>query len=173
MTLANAEPTTIEVLNPANGALLATLPALDAAALEALAQRARAAQPDWAAAGFDARAKVLGRMQRWLLDNSERVIETIVSETGKTHEDAELLELGYTVSALSFWAHPAGRVPFTGAPGGRLPGRAALLRAHGAGRRQTDGDALGAARPGRRDRAVELPPAELLRRRDPGPGGRQ
>jgi acyl-CoA reductase-like NAD-dependent aldehyde dehydrogenase len=108
MTLANAEPTTIEVLNPANGALLATLPALDAAALEALAQRARAAQPDWAAAGFDARAKVLGRMQRWLLDNSARVIETIVSETGKTHEDAELLELGYTVSALSFWAHRAG-----------------------------------------------------------------
>ena len=48
-------------------------------------------------------------MRRWLLDNSERVIETIVSETGKAYEDAQLVELGYTVSALSFWARRAPR----------------------------------------------------------------
>ena len=98
----------IEVRNPASGELLATVPALDAAALAALAASGRAAQPQWAALGFDERARVLRRMQRWLLDNAERVIETIVSETGKTYEDAQLLELGYAVSALSFWSRHAG-----------------------------------------------------------------
>ena len=46
-------------------------------------------------------------MQRWLFDNGERVIETIVSETGKAYEDAQLLELGYAVSSLSFWSRRA------------------------------------------------------------------
>ncbi|HXR14493.1 MAG TPA: aldehyde dehydrogenase family protein, partial [Solirubrobacteraceae bacterium] len=99
----------IEVRNPASGAVLASVPALGAAELEELARRAREAQPQWQALGFDGRAAVLGRMRRWLLEHSDRVIETIVSETGKTYEDAQLLELGYTVSALSFWSRKAER----------------------------------------------------------------
>ena len=101
--------TAIEVRNPAGGELLASVPALDRPAVERLARAAREAQPDWAALGFDARADVLSRMRHWLLANAERVIETIVSETGKTYEDAQVLELGYTVSALSFWARHAER----------------------------------------------------------------
>jgi acyl-CoA reductase-like NAD-dependent aldehyde dehydrogenase len=98
----------IEVRNPADGELLATVPALDREAVAELARRARAAQPAWEALGFDARGKVLERLRRWLLDNAERVIETIVSETGKAYEDAQVLELAYGVSALSFWAGHAG-----------------------------------------------------------------
>ena len=98
----------IEVRNPADGELLATVPALDREAVAELARRARAAQPAWEALGFDARAKVLLRLRRWLFDNSERVIATIVSETGKAYDDAQLLELAYAVSALSFWAQHAG-----------------------------------------------------------------
>jgi acyl-CoA reductase-like NAD-dependent aldehyde dehydrogenase len=97
----------IEVRNPASGELLATVPTLEGPALAGLAASGRAAQPQWAAIGFDERARVLQRMQRWLLDNAERVIETIVSETGKAYEDAQLLELGYGVSALSFWSRHA------------------------------------------------------------------
>jgi acyl-CoA reductase-like NAD-dependent aldehyde dehydrogenase len=100
---------TIEVLNPATGEVLAIVPALEAADLASLAARARAAQPHWEGLGFDGRARVLQRMQRWLLDNADRVIETIVSETGKAYEDAQLLELGYAVSALSFWSRHASR----------------------------------------------------------------
>jgi acyl-CoA reductase-like NAD-dependent aldehyde dehydrogenase len=99
----------IEVRSPASGELLASVPELDAAAVAELAARGRAAQPQWEALGFDGRAQVLSRMQHWLLDHSERVIETIVSETGKTYEDAQLLELAYAVSSLSFWAGHAKR----------------------------------------------------------------
>jgi acyl-CoA reductase-like NAD-dependent aldehyde dehydrogenase len=99
----------IEVRNPASGAVLASVGELGFAEVAELAALARGVQPGWEAAGFEGRGAVLRRMQRWLLDNSERVIETIVSETGKAYEDAQLLELGYTVSALSYWARTAGR----------------------------------------------------------------
>ncbi len=49
------------------------------------------------------------RAQKWILDNAERVLDTVVSETGKTYEDAQLADLGYTSVALGFWAKQAGR----------------------------------------------------------------
>ena len=72
-----------------------------------MAARARAAQPEWEAFGFEGRARVLLRAQKWLMDNAERVIETIVSETGKTYEDAQLAEIGYAGNAFGFWAKEA------------------------------------------------------------------
>jgi acyl-CoA reductase-like NAD-dependent aldehyde dehydrogenase len=50
---------------------------------------------------------VLRRAQKWLIDNRRRVVETLVSETGKTHEDALLVEIGYAAGALGFWAKQA------------------------------------------------------------------
>ena len=75
----NTDPGVIEVRSPAGGELLASVPVLDSAAVAGLAARARAAQPQWAALSFEARAKVLSRLQRWLLEHADRVIETIVS----------------------------------------------------------------------------------------------
>jgi len=86
----------IPVENPATGEIVATVPDLDAAAVAEMAARGRAAQPAWEAIGFEGRAKIMLRAQKWLIDNSERVIETIVSETGKTWEDAEFAEIAYS-----------------------------------------------------------------------------
>ncbi len=98
---------TISVENPATGKVIGTIPVLGADELATLALQGRAAQPAWAAAGFEARGKVLRRAQKWMLDNADRVIDVVVSESGKTHEDAQLADLGYTVSALGFWAKEA------------------------------------------------------------------
>jgi acyl-CoA reductase-like NAD-dependent aldehyde dehydrogenase len=94
----------IPVENPATGEIVATVPDLGADAVVEMAARARAAQPAWEAYGFDGRARVLLRAQKWLMDNAWRVVETIVSETGKTHEDAQLAEIGYAGAAFGFWA---------------------------------------------------------------------
>jgi acyl-CoA reductase-like NAD-dependent aldehyde dehydrogenase len=94
----------IPVENPATGEIVATVPDLGAEAVAEMAARGRAAQPEWEAYGFDGRARVLLRAQKWLMDNAERVVETIVSETGKTHEDAQLAEIGYAGNAFGFWA---------------------------------------------------------------------
>jgi acyl-CoA reductase-like NAD-dependent aldehyde dehydrogenase len=97
----------IPVENPATGQVVGTVPDLDAASVADLARRARAAQPRWEAYGFEARAQVMLRVQKWLMDNQERVIETIISETGKTYEDAEFAEVAYTANAFGFWARNA------------------------------------------------------------------
>ena len=99
----------IPVENPATGEVIATVPRLDAAGVAALAARARAAQPAWAALGFAGRAKVLRRAQKWVIDNADRIVDTIVAETGKTHEDALINEVNYGAAAFGFWAkHAAG-----------------------------------------------------------------
>jgi len=100
---------TLEISAPATGAHLADIAELDGAGLAERAERARAAQPAWEALGPSGRRAVLDAMRGWLFDNSARVIETLISETGKTHEDAQTLEFAYAVSALSYWARQAER----------------------------------------------------------------
>ncbi|HTW41091.1 MAG TPA: aldehyde dehydrogenase family protein [Solirubrobacteraceae bacterium] len=97
----------IPVENPATGEIIGTVPDLSAEQVAQMAVRGRAAQPEWEAYGFDGRARVLLRAQKWVMDNAERVVETIVSETGKTYEDAELAEIGYAGNAFGFWAKEA------------------------------------------------------------------
>ena len=100
-------PPTIAVENPATGEPITTVPVLGAAELSEMAARAREAQPQWDAIGFDGRARIMLRAQKWMLDNADRVIESVVAETGKTYEDAQLADLGITVTALGFWAKEA------------------------------------------------------------------
>jgi acyl-CoA reductase-like NAD-dependent aldehyde dehydrogenase len=95
---------TIPVENPATGDVIGTIPVLGAEQIKDMARRARAAQPQWEAIGFEGRGRVLRRAQKWMLDHADQVIETVVSETGKTYEDAQLADLGYTVTALGFWS---------------------------------------------------------------------
>jgi acyl-CoA reductase-like NAD-dependent aldehyde dehydrogenase len=94
----------ISVENPATGEIAGSVPDLGPEAVAEMAARGRAAQPQWEAYGFEGRARVLRRAQKWLMDNSERVVETIVAETGKTYEDASLAEIGYAGNAFGFWA---------------------------------------------------------------------
>ena len=98
---------TIAVENPATGEVIRTVPVVGAAELADMASRARSAQSGWAELGFSGRAAVMQRAQRWMLDNVERVIGTVVEETGKTYEDAQLTDHGYVLQSLGFWAKHA------------------------------------------------------------------
>src|SRR6476619_6689607 len=97
----------IEVRNPATGEVIRSVPDLGPEEVAGMARRGRAAQPGWEALGFEGRARIMLRMQKWLLDNAERVIETIVKETGKSWEDAQLAEISYGANAFGFWAKNA------------------------------------------------------------------
>jgi acyl-CoA reductase-like NAD-dependent aldehyde dehydrogenase len=104
-TPANGAPAnTIGVENPATGELIGTIGVLGPSELSELAARAREAQPQWEAIGFEGRARIMRRAQKWMLDHADRVLDAVVAETGKTYEDAQLTDLGYTASALGFWA---------------------------------------------------------------------
>jgi len=99
----------IRVENPATGEFVASVPRVAPDAVPALVARARAAQPAWEALGFDGRAKILRRAQKWVVGNSDRIARTIVSETGKTYDDALMAEVGYVAGAFGFWAKRAPR----------------------------------------------------------------
>ena len=107
--MATAEQQGIAVENPATGAVITTVPVLSADDVRVLVSRARAAQPAWEALGFEARGRVLRRAQKWTVDHADRIVATIVSETGKTHDDAIINEILYAAGAFGFWAKHAAR----------------------------------------------------------------
>jgi acyl-CoA reductase-like NAD-dependent aldehyde dehydrogenase len=97
----------IIVTNPATGQEIGRVPDLPPESVTEMARKARAAQPGWLALGFEGRARVLRRAQKWIVDNRERVIATICAETGKTYEDALVAEFNYVAGAFGFWAKNA------------------------------------------------------------------
>src|SRR6476469_409161 len=93
----------IAVENPATGDTIAHVPNMGPEDVAKLAERARRAQPGWEAIGFEGRAAVMADVRRWFVRNRERVIQTIVDETGKPPEDALVAELFLTAESIKFW----------------------------------------------------------------------
>jgi acyl-CoA reductase-like NAD-dependent aldehyde dehydrogenase len=98
---------TFAVESPATGDTIAHLPDMDADAVRELVDRAREAQKAWGAMSFDDRAAVMYRMRKWMIDNRDRVAQTVMEENGKTREDALLADVFITSDALGFWAKKA------------------------------------------------------------------
>jgi acyl-CoA reductase-like NAD-dependent aldehyde dehydrogenase len=98
---------TISVENPATGATIREVPLTAPEDVQALVERARAAQPAWEALGYEGRGRILKRAQKWLLAHADEVADTIVGETGKAREDAMLVEIAYGANALGFWPRKA------------------------------------------------------------------
>jgi len=99
----------LEVRNPATGASVASVPETAREAIPGLVERARRAQPGWAALGFEGRGQVLRALGRWVVAHRDRIADTIVAETGKPRDEAQLAEVDYVVTALAFWARQAPR----------------------------------------------------------------
>lgn len=97
----------IPVENPATGTVIGHVPAMSSAEVAECAQRGRAAQPAWEALGYEGRARIFRRMQAWIVDNADKIAETISAETGKAYEDAQIAEISYGAAAFGFWAKAA------------------------------------------------------------------
>lgn len=78
----------IPVKNPVTGATIGSIPVMTRAEVEAAAERARAAQPAWAARSVKERAKLLLDWADALVADQEKAISIIRSETGKNRMGA-------------------------------------------------------------------------------------
>src|SRR5215203_3268119 len=96
----------IEVQNPATGGLIKSIPVASPATVAATVARVRAAQPEWEAIGIEGRYHWLGKLRDWLLDNEERVLDTMQAETGKVRADAKN-EPGYLADLINFYGSKA------------------------------------------------------------------
>jgi acyl-CoA reductase-like NAD-dependent aldehyde dehydrogenase len=99
---------TIVVNAPATGQKLGEVPIDDAATVAEKVRLAREAQPAWEALGFEARAEIFLAAKKWLIANSQRMLETICAENGKTFEDGQV-EVSVAAGSFAFWAKMASR----------------------------------------------------------------
>jgi acyl-CoA reductase-like NAD-dependent aldehyde dehydrogenase len=99
---------TLEVLNPATGETIASLPVDGPETVTATVARVRAAQPDWEAMGIEGRYHWLGKLRDWLLDNSDQVLDTMQRETGKVRADASN-EPTYLADTINFYGTQAAK----------------------------------------------------------------
>jgi betaine-aldehyde dehydrogenase len=98
----------IEVLNPANGETIATIGADTPKTVAATVARVRANQADWEAMGIEGRYHWLGKLRDWLLDNSERVADTMQAETGKVRADTAIESI-YLTDLINFYGTKAAK----------------------------------------------------------------
>ncbi len=99
---------TIEVLNPANGAKIGSVAVDSPESVAEAVARVRSNQAEWEALGTDGRYRWLGRLRDWLLDNQERVLDTMQAETGKVRGDTTA-ETIYLSDLINFYGTKAAK----------------------------------------------------------------
>ncbi len=78
----------IEVCNPVTGEVVGVVDCAAFSDLSLCAEAARQAQKSWAQRSFAERAAVVRRFHDLVLDRSERILDVVQSETGKSRRDA-------------------------------------------------------------------------------------
>ncbi|HYP56373.1 MAG TPA: aldehyde dehydrogenase family protein [Solirubrobacterales bacterium] len=102
------ETDSIEVVNPATGERIADLPVDSPAGVAATVARVRGNQPAWEGLGIEGRYRWLARLRDWLLDNEERVLDTMQAETGKVRGDTAA-ETIYLADLINFYGAKAAK----------------------------------------------------------------
>src|SRR3954453_9330231 len=95
-----------EVRNPATGEAIETLSVDPPERVRDVAARLRSNQAEWEALGNQGRHRHLARLRDWLIDNSDRVADTMQSETGKVRGEAAA-EPAYLADLINFWGAKA------------------------------------------------------------------
>ena len=98
----------IEVLNPADGTTIGSVTVDSAERVAETVARVRANQAEWEALGVEGRYRWLGRLRDWMLDNQERVLDTMQAETGKVRGDTAA-ETIYLTDLINFYGTKAGK----------------------------------------------------------------
>src|SRR3954449_710413 len=97
-----------EVINPADGTAIASVPLDGPAEVAATVARVRANQPAWEELGIKGRAQWLGKLRDWLLDHQDEVADTMQRETGKVRAEA-MGEVPYVLDLINFYGKKAGK----------------------------------------------------------------
>ncbi|MGE4652505.1 MAG: aldehyde dehydrogenase family protein [Myxococcota bacterium] len=95
--------------SPVSLEVLGDFEAMNAEDVASAVERARKAQPAWAARPVSERARYLERVQARVLEAQDRIIETVVRETGKTATEAFAMEVLSSCDALGYYAKRAAR----------------------------------------------------------------
>jgi betaine-aldehyde dehydrogenase len=97
---------TFEIRNPASDVLIRNVPVDSPQAVRDVVARVRAQQAEWEALGNQGRHRWLGKLRDWLIDNHDRIADTMQAETGKVRADAGS-ETVYLTDLINFYGATA------------------------------------------------------------------
>ncbi|NEI57362.1 succinate-semialdehyde dehydrogenase [Rhizobium leguminosarum] len=100
---------TFDVLNPATGKLLASLPDMGAAETRAAIDAAHAAQPGWAARPARERSTILRKWFDLMVANADELAAILTAEMGKPFPEARG-EILYAAAYIEWYAEEAKRI---------------------------------------------------------------
>ncbi len=92
-----------EVINPATLEKITDVPIVEPGEVKIAVARARDAFENWRDVSFRDRAQLLLHLRNVLLDHKNEIIDTIVSETGKTKIEALSSEILYVCAAIEYY----------------------------------------------------------------------
>jgi acyl-CoA reductase-like NAD-dependent aldehyde dehydrogenase len=98
----------IEILNPATGATVGSVAVDSPEQVAETVARVRANQAEWEALGIEGRYRWLGRLRDRLLDNAERIADTMQAETGKVRGDTSAEPI-YLTDLINFYGSKAAK----------------------------------------------------------------
>lgn len=98
-----ADQDTITVRNPADGRVAGSVPVDGSEAVAAKARELRLFQTEWEAIGPRGRKVWMYKWQDWVLDNADHLTEVLMSESGKSRNDASLEPVAIADS-IKYWA---------------------------------------------------------------------
>ncbi|CAM5587145.1 aldehyde dehydrogenase family protein [Streptomyces abikoensis] len=103
---------TIEVVNPADEQVIATVPAGDARDVDAAVRAARAALPGWAATPPARRGEHLAALRDALAARQEEIAATVTAELGSPKGFAQRVHTGLPIAVAGSYAELAASHPF-------------------------------------------------------------
>ena len=93
----------LAVTCPADGRVVGTVPDMSPTEIAAVAQRLRAAQPEWEAIGPERRARHLLDWLDWIFDNETRILDLVQAESGKSSGDTKI-ETMVAAEVINYYA---------------------------------------------------------------------
>ncbi|MCB9437235.1 MAG: aldehyde dehydrogenase family protein [Anaerolineales bacterium] len=96
--------------NPATQTPIAEVPCATPDQIEAAMQKARTAQPAWAARPIEERANLLRDIQHQLYHHRQEVVDMVVKEQGKSAHEALLVEVLTSLEILGYFRKTAPKV---------------------------------------------------------------
>jgi succinate-semialdehyde dehydrogenase/glutarate-semialdehyde dehydrogenase len=118
---------TLEVTNPATGAVIGSVPKMSQAETRRAIEAAQAAGPAWRALTAGARAKVLRRWFELILANQEDLAVLMTSEQGKPLAEARG-EVAYAASFIEWFAEEGKRIYGDTIPGHQADKRIVVIK---------------------------------------------
>src|SRR5262249_22562604 len=97
----------LEIRNPATGEIAGSVRPAEAQDFDSAVANGREIQPIWAARRFAERAAVIRRFHDSILDNCDRILDVIQSETGKARRDAFAEVVSVAGTGRYYLAHGA------------------------------------------------------------------